>query len=213
MIIVFDLDGTLIDSAPDIHATANAVLSDEGLEGFDLSAIRSFVGRGVPILVQQMLDARGISDPARAKRMVANLVARYETAVGLTQPYPGVVSALEALRADGHVLGICTNKPAAPAHAVLRHLGLDRFFNAVIGGDSGLPRKPDAAMLLAVRQELGGSKTVYVGDSEVDAETAAAAKLPFLLFTEGYRKAEPETLPHDALFSEFSALPGLIAAI
>ena len=83
----------------------------------------------------------------------------------------------------------------------------------MIGGDSGLPRKPDAAMLLAVRQELGGSKTVYVGDSEVDAETAAAAKLPFLLFTEGYRKAEPETLPHDALFSEFSALPGLIAAI
>ncbi|WBU59788.1 phosphoglycolate phosphatase [Paracoccus albus] len=213
MIVIFDLDGTLIDSAPDIHATANAVLAEEGLEGFDLPTIRSFVGRGVPMLVQQMLDARGISDHERAERMIASLVARYESAVGLTRPYPGVVAALEALQASGHVMGVCTNKPAAPAHSVLRHLGLDRFFKEVIGGDSGLPRKPDPAMLLAVRQELGDLQTVYVGDSEVDAETAASANVPFFLFTEGYRKAEPETLPHDALFSEFSALPGLIAAI
>lgn len=212
MIVIFDLDGTLIDSVPDIHATANAVLADEGLAGFDLPSIRGFVGRGVPMLVEQMLTARGISDPARAERAIANLVARYEEAVGLTLPYPGVEAALQALRARGDVLGICTNKPAAPAHAVLRHLGLDHYFAQVIGGDSGLPRKPDPAMLLRLRQDLGGGVAAYVGDSEVDAETAQAAGLPFYLFTEGYRKAPAESLPHRALFSDFADLPGLIDA-
>lgn len=212
MIVIFDLDGTLIDSVPDIHATANAVLTDEGLASFDLATIRSFVGRGVPMLVDQMLDARGIDDPARAVRMVDNLVHRYETAVTLTQPYPGVEAALDALRSRGDVLGVCTNKPLAPALAVLRHLRLDGFFAEVIGGDNGLPRKPDPAMLHKLRQDLGGGPTAYVGDSEVDAETAEAAALPFFLFTEGYRKAPAETLPHRALFSDFAALPALIAA-
>lgn len=213
MIVIFDLDGTLIDSVPDIHATANAVLADEGLAGFDLATIRGFVGRGVPALVEQMLAAHGIADPARADRMVENLVARYEDAVTLTAPYPGVETALKTLLARGDVLGICTNKPAAPAHAVLRHLGLDQYFAAVIGGDSGLPRKPDPAMLLRLQQDLGGGRTVYVGDSETDAETAQAAGLPLFLFTEGYRKTPAEDLPHHALFSDFAALPGLIGAV
>ena len=211
MIVIFDLDGTLIDSVPDIHATANAVLADEGLDGFDLAAIRSFVGCGVPVLVERMLAARGITDPARAARMAANLVGRYEQAVTLTTPYPGVEAALKYLRARGDVLGICTNKPEAPAQAVLRHLGLDHYFVALIGGDSGLPRKPDPAMLRHLWQDLGGGEAAYVGDSETDAETAQAAGLPFFLFTEGYRQTPAENLPHHALFSDFADLPGLIA--
>lgn len=213
MIVIFDLDGTLIDSAPDIHATANAVLADEGLEGFDLVTIRSFVGRGVPALIEQMLEARGLADPARAARMAENLIARYEDAVGLTQPYPGVEATLEVLRQRGDVLGVCTNKPTAPAHAVLRHLGLDRYFAGVIGGDSGLPRKPDPATLLKLQQDLGDGETVYVGDSEVDSEAAKLAGLPFFLFTEGYRKTPAGELPHRALFSDFAELPGLIRAL
>ncbi|TKW65325.1 MAG: phosphoglycolate phosphatase [Paracoccus denitrificans] len=211
MIVIFDLDGTLIDSVPDIHATANAVLADEGLADFDIETIRSFVGRGVPMLVGQMLDAHGISDTERAERMVANLVARYETAVGLTVPYPGVEAALKVLQARGDILGICTNKPALPAQAVLRHLRLDTYFAEVIGGDSGLPRKPDPAMLQRIHQNLGGGEAVYVGDSETDAETASAAGLPLFLFTEGYRKVPAESLPHRALFSDFSDLPALIS--
>ena len=211
MIVIFDLDGTLIDSVPDIHATANAVLADEGLAGFDLPTIRSFVGRGVPVLIDQMLAARGIADPVLAGRMERNLVARYEHAVALTTIFPGVQTALRTLQARGDTLGVCTNKPAAPAHAVLRHLGLDQFFDGVIGGDSGLPRKPDPAMLLRLWQDLGGREAVYVGDSETDAETAQAAGLRFYLFTEGYRKTAAERLPHHALFSDFSVLPGLIA--
>lgn len=213
MNIVFDLDGTLIDSAPDIHATANLVLADEGLAGFDLATVRGFVGRGVPHLVDSLLRAHGIEDPARAARMAENLIGRYEDAVTLTLPYPGVEAALQALQAEGHRLAVCTNKPAAPALAVLRHLALDGYFDVVLGGDSGLPRKPDPAPLYETLRQMGGDPAAYVGDSEVDAETATAAGVPFFLFTEGYRKAPAESLPHRALFSDYAGLPGLIRAL
>ncbi|MFD1794671.1 phosphoglycolate phosphatase [Paracoccus aurantiacus] len=212
MIVVFDLDGTLIDSAPDIHATANAVLTAEGLGRFDLARVRSFIGHGVPHLVDSMLAAHGISDPVRAERMTAHVISRYEDAVLLTRPYPNVTATLDILREAGHRLAVCTNKPAAPARAVLRHLALDEYFELVLGGDSGLPRKPDPAPLIEVVRQMGGGPAVYVGDSEVDAETAEAAGLPLLLFTEGYRKASADSLPHDALFSDFADLPALIAA-
>ncbi|WBU56943.1 phosphoglycolate phosphatase [Paracoccus sediminicola] len=213
MKLIFDLDGTLIDSAPDIHATANAVLADEGLAGFDLATIRGFVGRGLPHLVDRILDAHGIADPQRAARMVEKMLARYESAVTLTRPYPFVPEALQTLRQAGHDMAVCTNKPLSPARAVLAHLRLDGFFDVVIGGVSGLPRKPDPAMLHEAARLLGDGRAVFIGDSEVDAETAASAGLPFLLFTEGYRKAPVDTLPHKAAFSDFALLPGLVATL
>ena len=213
MNIVFDLDGTLIDSAPDIHATANAVLADEGLAGFDLATVRGFVGRGVPHLVDSLLRAHGIEDPARAARMAENLIARYEDAVTLTQPYPAAEAALQALQGAGHRLAVCTNKPLAPAMAVLRHLGLAQYFDVVLGGDSGLPRKPDPAPLFETLRRMGDGPAAYVGDSDVDAATAQAANLPFFLFTEGYRHAPAESLPHRASFSDFADLPELIRAL
>lgn len=213
MILVFDLDGTLIDSAPDIHATANAVLAAEGLAGFDLATVRGFIGHGVPHLVDCLLRAHGISDPARAARMIADLNVRYEDAVALTRPYPHVAAVLSALKEDGYRLAVCTNKPAAPARAVLAHLDLAGYFDLVLGGDSGLPRKPDPAPLLEVLRRMGGGEAAYIGDSEVDAATAEAAGLPFFLFTEGYRKAAAETLPHRALFSDFAELPGLVRGL
>ena len=136
MIVIFDLDGTLIDSAADIHATANAALASEGLAPLDLHTVRGFVGRGVPHLVGCLLAAHNITDRARQARMEARFALLYDDAVGLTRPYPGVPEALETLRAAGHVLGICTNKPVSPAREVLRHLGLIDHFTAVIGGDS-----------------------------------------------------------------------------
>ena len=213
MNIVFDLDGTLIDSAPDIHATANIVLADEGLAGFDLATVRGFVGRGVPHLVDSLLRAHGIEDPVRAARMAENLIGRYEEAVTLTKPYQGVEAALQALQTAGHRLAVCTNKPMAPANAVLRHLGLAAYFDVVLGGDSGLPRKPDPAPLFETLRLMGAGPAAYVGDSEVDAATAEAAELPFFLFTEGYRHAPADSLPHRALFSDFAELPGLIRAL
>ena len=119
-------------------------------------------------------------------------------------------AALDALRAEGHVLGICTNKPAAAARAVLRHLGLSDRFAAVIGGDSAPTRKPDPAPLHMAHNACGPGPAIFVGDSEIDAATARAAGMDLLLFTEGYRKSPVADLPHRAAFDDFAALPGLI---
>jgi phosphoglycolate phosphatase len=212
--VIFDLDGTLIDSAPDIHAAANRVLADEGLAPLSFEAVRGFIGKGLPHLVARLLEASGEApDGPRHRRMLGRFEASYETAVGLTVIYPGVIAALDALAATGHALGICTNKPLAPARAVLRHLGLDARFGAVLGGDSLPQRKPDPAPLRATAAALDATAVVYVGDSEVDAATAAAAGLPFALFTEGYRKVPVAELPHDRAFADFAALPGIVDAL
>jgi len=211
--VIFDLDGTLIDSAPDIHAAANRVLRAEGLDEQSFAQVRSFIGRGVPHLIRQLLIAAGHGDDdARHARMAESFVAGYDEAVGLTLPYPGVAETLESLRAAGHPLGICTNKPEAATRAVLAHLSLDAPFSVIVGGDSHPVRKPDPAPLHLAVSRLGRPNAIFVGDSEVDAETAQAAGLPFLLFTGGYRKSPVEALPQAGRFSHHADLPALIAA-
>lgn len=210
--IVFDLDGTLIDSAPDIHSVACAVLAAEGAAPITLEETRRFIGNGAAVFVAKMRAARGIAESAQA-RLLDAFVARYETAVDLTRPYPGAVAALGALREAGHVLGLCTNKPIAPTRSVLAHLGLDRMFGVVLGGDCLPVRKPDPAPLRAAFAALPAGLEVYVGDSEVDAETAERAGVPFVLFTEGYRKGSVDGMAHWGRFDDFAVLPGLIEAL
>ncbi|MBF9036198.1 phosphoglycolate phosphatase [Rhodobacterales bacterium HKCCE2091] len=207
--IVFDLDGTLIDSAPDIRVVANAVLAAEGAAPISLDETRAFVGNGSAVFVTRMSRARDLPEAVHA-RLLDAFLSRYDSAVDLTRPYPGVVAALEHLARRGHILGVCTNKPIAPCRAVLTHLGLDRFFAAVLGGDSLPVRKPDPTPLDAVFDALGTGPMLYVGDSEVDAETAVRADVPFLLFTEGYRKSPPDRIPHAAAFDRFDDLPALV---
>lgn len=211
--VVFDLDGTLIDSAPDIHRVANEVLALEGLPPITFAQARSYIGSGVPVFVARMLEARGLkAEGPRQARMVAAFLDRYESAHELTAPYPGATDALAALARAGHPLGLCTNKPHGPALAALRAFGLSDTFAAVTGGDSLAVRKPHAAPLLATFDALGRGPGLFVGDSEVDAETAARAGLPFLLFTRGYRKSPVEAIPHRAAFDDWAALPALVAA-
>lgn len=212
--LIFDLDGTLIDSAPDIHAASNAVLAERGLAPLNLAQVRSFVGLGVPHLVRCLLRASAAdADGPLHAELVAAFSARYEVAVTLTALYPGVREALTALSAKGHPLGICTNKPLAPTRAVLAHFGILEMFGTVIGGDSLTVRKPHPAPLLACLEALGGDAALYIGDSEVDAETARAAGLRFALYTKGYRKAPVAALPHDAAFDDFALLPELVAGL
>ena len=207
--IVFDLDGTLIDSAPDLHVALNHVLRAEGADPATLAETMRFIGHGIPSLVQQARQARGLP-AAREAGMVQAMFRHYlASPAALTRPYPGAVAALEDLAAAGFALGLCTNKALAPTQEILRALDLERYFGVVIGGDSMPEKKPDPAPLLAAFGALGPA-VLYVGDSEVDAETAAAAGLPFYLFTEGYRKSPVSALPHRAGFSDFAALPGLI---
>ncbi|WP_095587635.1 phosphoglycolate phosphatase [Actibacterium ureilyticum] len=208
--IVFDLDGTLIHSAPDIHAACARMLEEEGIAPLDEATITSFVGNGLPHLVKLVIEATPL-DMADHPTLSQRVLDHYNAVSGeLTRPYAGVLAALDALAAQGHRLGVCTNKPEAPARDILRLMGLNRFA-CVIGGDSLPQRKPDPAPLLQAFQELGDGPNLYVGDSEVDAETAHRAGVPFLLFTEGYRKTPVADLPHHASFDDFAALPALVA--
>ncbi|MFD1340895.1 phosphoglycolate phosphatase [Litorisediminicola beolgyonensis] len=209
--LVFDLDGTLIDSAPDIRAAANAVLDTRGVAPLTLAETISFIGAGAPTFVARMRRARDLPE-AEEGDLLAAFLAGYETDHALTAPYPQVLETLARLREAGHPLGLCTNKPIGPTHGVLKHFGLTPFFASVIGGDSLSVRKPDPAPLKAVFDALGGLG-LYVGDSETDAATAEALGVPFLLFTKGYRKSAPEDLRPAAQFSDFGRLPEIVAEI
>lgn len=201
--IVFDLDGTLIDSAGEIHASVARMLEEEGASYLDRATVTSFVGNGLPNLVGQVIGATGL-DMARHKALTARVLWHYNDIGGaMTEPYPGVLEALGRLRGLGYRLGICTNKPEAPARHILEKLELGAF-EVVIGGDSLATRKPDPEPLHAAANALGEGPLIYVGDSEVDAETAERAGAPFLLFTQGYRKSPVEALYHDALFDDFA---------
>lgn len=211
--IVFDLDGTLIDSAPDIRAIANTVLSEHGADPISLADTRRFIGNGAAVFVERMSAARGISpDPERLTAMHARFEELYLNAADHSRLFPGVTETLARLQDLGLAMGVCTNKPIAPTRFVLDHFGLAGLFSEVLGGDSLPVRKPDPEPLHAVFDALGArtGRRIYVGDSEVDAETAERAGVPFLLFTEGYRKSPVSDLPHRASFDDYRLLPGLI---
>ncbi|WP_040610323.1 phosphoglycolate phosphatase [Oceaniovalibus guishaninsula] len=211
---IFDLDGTLIDSAPDIHAACNAVLAEAGGRTLSLARMRDFIGDGAPALIRRAMAEAGLGrDDALHARLLAAFLDRYERAVDLTRPYAGALAALDRLARAGHPLGLCTNKPIAPTRAVLAHFCIADRFGAIVGGDSLPQRKPDPAPLRAAMRDLHADRCIFVGDSEVDAQTARAAGMPFALFTRGYLHAPLAETPHDAAFDDWTTLPGLIEAL
>lgn len=210
MKLIFDLDGTLVDSLPDIHAAVGAALAAHGKAPLAVEVVRSFIGNGAPVLLDRVAAVTGLAGQEEALLKV--FLTQYTAdPYRLTRPFEGVSAALDQLRAAGHVLAVCTNKPEAPAHEVLNGLGLAGYFDAVVGGDTLPVRKPDPRALTATLARIGGGGALYIGDSEVDAETAERAGLPFLLFTRGYRQRPEAQLPHLASFDQYAALPGLIA--
>ncbi|MDE4172686.1 phosphoglycolate phosphatase [Phaeobacter sp. PT47_59] len=207
--IVFDLDGTLIDSAPDIHAAANRMLQDFDHTPLTLERVTSFIGNGIPNLVRLVMQERGIPETEEDTMQARMLVHYMAHPADLSQPYPGVTNCLQTLRDQGYKLGVCTNKLRAPSIQILDALDLSRFFEVVVGGDTLPVKKPDPAPLHAAFQALGGNALLYVGDSEVDAATAQAAKIPFALFTKGYRKTPVEDLPSSVTFDDFTKLTAI----
>ena len=209
--IIFDLDGTLIDSAKDIQWVANTALSKIGVAPISYGEAVSFIGEGAPLFVKKMIAARSV-ETAQHDFLLEQFLKFYEEAVQFSKPYDNVVAVLEMLQAN-HNLGICTNKPLKPALKILKHLKLDHFFKCVTGGDNPLARKPDPRPLFKTSESVGDGPCIYVGDSEVDAETAKRANVPFLLFSEGYRKTPVEKIPHTFQFSSFNELPELIEKV
>ena len=206
--VVFDLDGTLIDSLPDIAAAANALLSNHGHDPLPQMQIGGFVGMGERVFLDRLIAATAL-DPAQFDNLLSEFMALYTQNTGQTTLFPGVVEALEALRAAGYGLGICTNKPSGPLDAVLTAVDLNRWFDVVIAGDTLPVRKPDPAPLCLAFDRMGATDGVYVGDSDVDAETAQRAGIAFAFFTEGIRTKPVEEIPHDRAFGSFADLPAI----
>ncbi len=184
--IVFDLDGTLVDSVPDLAAALNRLLAARGLAPLSEAEVTPMVGDGVPKLIERAFAARGQSADAAA---VATYTADYaEHASERSRAFPGVAETLPALAAAGWKLAVCTNKPLAASRALLAALGLDGFFAAIGAGDSFAVRKPDPAHLAATLHAAGGSpaRAMMVGDHRNDLVAAAGLGIPSVFAAWGY---------------------------
>lgn len=207
--VVFDLDGTLIDSLPDITAAAAALLAEEELAPLEPAQVAGCVGFGVQVFLERLIAATALK-AADFDRLMPRFMEHYKAVAANTRLFDGVTQALDRLAGQGVPLGLCTNKPSGPLAPVLDTTDLARRFDVVIAGDTLPKRKPDPAPLRHAFDQLGGTG-LYVGDSEVDAETAARAAIPFALYTRGIRQSPVEAIPHWVAFDDFLDLPDIYA--
>lgn len=214
-ILIFDFDGTLIDSAPDIAEGLNRLLAAQGRPTLSLDAVKGMIGDGAARLVEQAFAATG---PVLAPDALAPMTARYLDLYGALPAdpacvYPGVVATLDALKAAGHRLGLCTNKPAGISHDLLGALGLAGFFDAVAGGDTTRHRKPHPDPLVWVQERLGGGGAVMVGDNANDVAAARGAGVPVVAVAYGYPRMPVAALGADAVIDRFQDLPLALAGL
>jgi phosphoglycolate phosphatase len=211
---LFDLDGTLIDSAPDLAAAANLVLARDGLGPLPLSAVRSMIGHGVRALIDQAYRAcdhpldSGALDLAEAAMM-----AFYGTHMTvLTTLMPGTFEALDAAQERGAALGVVTNKPLGLTQAILDHFTIASCFDVMIGGDFGLAPKPAPDLLLAALDQLSLSPAdaVMIGDSITDIKAATAAGIRCVAVDGGYSDQPAASLGAHHVIASLAALPTLL---
>lgn len=197
-LIVFDLDGTLIDSRGDLADAANALIVERGGHPLPEEAIGGMVGEGAAVLVRRALAA--VELPADEGSVPRFLELYDERLLHRTRPYDGIPDVLARLAPQG-AIAVLTNKPAAPTRRLLDALGLARYITDAVGGDGPLPRKPDPAGLLALVARHGSApaQTVLVGDSRIDFETARAAGCAICLarYGFGYERFPVERLRGD----------------
>ena len=211
-LLVFDLDGTLVDSVMDLRAALNEVLRERGHRALSRAEVKHMIGDGVPTLVARALAASG-ADPAEAPMALPRFLEIYEAnPTQLSRPYPGVSETLATLRRRGYRTAICTNKPQQATLAVMQGLDLLPLFDGVAGGDRFPVRKPHPGHLLQLIAELGArpEASAMIGDNENDAAAARSAAVPLVLVRYGYAQVEPESLAADALLDHFSELPGAL---
>lgn len=212
--IIFDLDGTLVDTAGDLTASLNHALGVLGRPPIDPAGVRAMVGHGARKLLERGLAATGDMSPELVEAGVRPFLDHYAANIAVhSRPFEGTEQALAALEADGLNLAICTNKPVALAEALVSELGWAGLFRAILGADSRPWKKPDPRHLTDTLAAAGGRAAIFVGDSRTDADTARSAGVPLVLVSFGYSTDPVESLGADLLIDHFDALVPAIATI
>jgi len=209
MLIVFDLDGTLIDSARDLAESASELAVRLGGRELDVLAVTGMIGEGAATLVRRALEAAGV-DPATPDALARFLEIYARRLLNHTVPYDGVPAALAYAGLRGR-LAVLTNKPTEPTLALLERLHLDGFFDEVLGGDGPFSRKPDPAGLLALMRAAPGQPALLVGDSPIDYQTALSAGCGFVFARYGFGAARFDGAPQTPYVLDRPAdLPAII---
>lgn len=208
--IAFDLDGTLVESAPDLIGAVNAVLAAQGFKPLAYDEGRPYISRGARWLLQRGLELAGEQEPAaRAAALFGGFVSYYRDHIAdESQPFPGVIHALHTLKVAGAKLVVCTNKPTDLSRSLLTQLGMAACFDGIVGIDAVTAAKPAAAHLIEAVRAVDGdlARTVMVGDADTDAGAARAAGTPLILVDFGYTEIPAVELAPDILLRHFDDL-------
>lgn len=211
--VVFDLDGTLAHSVPSLRFALNDLLMEDGLPPLSEAEVTAMVGEGANLLVTRAYEARGVgsadgTDAQQPERLKRFLVRYGRDPLTGTVLYPGAFSLLKRLSHAGIVLGVCTNKPEAPARVLIHALGIDPFITALVGGDTLGRRKPDPEplehTLALMKTDRNG--VLYVGDSAIDVACAKAVGVPVAILEHGYGTYPASLLRADYVFADLPTL-------
>ena len=207
--LIFDLDGTLADTAPDLLGATNAVLAARGRPLLDLGHLRHMVGFGAHALIGQAMEASGAPvTEAQMPALTDIFIAHYTTHIADgTRLFPGVAQTLASLKAGGARLAVLTNKPQSLTDLLLPQLELEGLFAAVYGAGRKTYTKPDPRIFHDVVEDCGGGPAVMIGDSITDLNTARAASVPCILMSYGFTPVPAKDLGADLVLDDFAQLP------
>lgn len=215
--VLFDLDGTLVDSNRDLAPALNHALAMEGRPPVTRAEVRQFIGGGAALMLERALESSGGNVPAeRFEEMHQALLAHYWAHIAdNTVPFPGCLGALDLLAQHGCKLAVCTNKLEAPARQLLEELGMTHRFAAILGGDTLGPgrAKPAPDMLHEAISRCGGGRAAMVGDSTFDVRAAKNAGLPVVTYRYGYHDVPVDQLGGDAMIDHFDELAQALETI
>jgi phosphoglycolate phosphatase len=215
--ISFDLDGTLVDTAPDLVRSTNVVMDAAGLARISLESVRGMVGQGARALIVKAAAAGNVvfGDNDLEKHVALFLDVYRAGLTELSRPFDGVDETLSLLTEQGAILSVCTNKPPQLANPVLEAFDLERHFKAIVGNGQAGVNKPDARHLTYTIEACGGDvkRALMVGDSITDVQAARNANIPVVLVSFGYTIEKASTLGADAIFDHYHELPDLAARI
>jgi phosphoglycolate phosphatase len=215
--LVFDLDGTLVDTAPDLIAATNHALADLGLAPVADAALRASIGHGARHMIVEALRQSGLTLPEPdIDRLLTLFLAYYEGNIANTsRPFDGALTALGELRQAGYPLVVCTNKREGLSRLLLDALGMTELFAALAGRDTFTVHKPHPDHLRRVVLQAGGdpARSIMIGDTSVDVATARAASVPVIACSFGYPDKPVESLAADWTIGHFDELPGAVSAL